>query len=135
MMVDTILERVNPLDSRNTKLPRYRTRFLSLSESSVELWQELLGPLASLEWFSQHRRIWTHPLQCQSRPNWSCMDEDLNKPVFISGDCKKSIEWWLWDKALTAGVMHHLPSSYLQFTGVSQTGWGLHPQERTTAWE
>ena len=63
MLMDTIWERVYPPDSCITSFLGIATKFLPFSEPPSKLWQQLLGHMASLEWFTQHRRFRMCPLQ------------------------------------------------------------------------
>ena len=92
MVIDTCRVKVFPSDSRVGHFRDLASSFLLLPFPPAKIWQQLLGHMASLEWFV----LWGHsrmrPLQWHLNDRWLPMLGDPSLPVPLSPE---SVRWWL----------------------------------------
>ena len=99
----------------------------AMSAPPAQLWQVVLGCLASLERLVPHSRLRLRSLQWHLKAYWSPEIDTPSLPVPLSREMKVDLSWWMvWDHLLT-GVRFGTPVPDLHlYSDASQSGWGAH---------
>ena len=88
MLIDTIQERVYLSDARSDIFWDLADQFLLHAPPPANMWQQILGHLASLELFVPRGSVGMHSLQWQLRFHWSASLDDPVIPVPVLEECQ-----------------------------------------------
>ena len=91
MTIDTRAARLFPVFARVEKFLSVAERFRVLSAPSAQLWQVLLGHLASLERLVPHSRLRMRSLQWHLKTHWSPESEPPSLPVPLCQEVKEDL--------------------------------------------
>ena len=91
--------------------------FCAMDAPPAQLWQVILGHLASLERLVPHGRLQMRTLQWHLKAHWSPESDPPSLPV----------SWWMVRDHLLTGVQFGTPALDLHlYSDVSSSGWGAH---------
>ena len=127
MIIDTVVGKVFPTESRIANILSIGTEFLSLLEPPAHMWQVLLGHMASLERLVPGRRLRMRSLQWCLREHWCPETDSPSQPVPWSPEVREDLTWWLDERHLRVGVpLSSPPPDLLLYSDASRLGWGAH---------
>ena len=117
--------RIFPALERVKKFLSMAESFRALSAPPAQLWQVLLGPLASLARLVPHSRLRMRSVQWHLKMHWSPELDPPLLPVPLSREVRKDLSWWMvWDHILK-GVRFGTPAPDLHlYSDASRLGWG-----------
>ena len=93
----------------------------------AQLWQVILGHLASLERLVPHRRLRMRTLQRHLKVHWSLESDPPSLPVPLSREVRRDLSWWMVRDHLLKGVRFWTPAPDLHlYSDASCSGWGAH---------
>ena len=93
----------------------------------AQLWQVILGHLASLEQLVPHGRLRMRSLQWQLKTHWSPESDPPSLPVALPGEARRDLSWWMVRDHLLTGVRFGTPAPDLHlYSDASSSGWGAH---------
>ena len=102
-------------------------RFCALESPPAQLWQVILGHLASLERLVPHGRLRMRSLQWQLKTHWSPESDPPSLPVALSEEARRDLSWWMVRDHLLTGVRFGTPAPDLHLhSDASSSGWGAH---------
>ena len=116
MWMDTVWERVYPIDSRIVRFQEVADQFLLHVSPPAKMWQQILGHMISLEQFVPRGRAKMPSLQLQLKSRWSASVDDLVTPAPVSEMFKDSVRWWLQEERRASGVPHQVPPPSFPFS-------------------
>ena len=109
-------------------------KFLTVAESictmdapPAQLWQVILGHLASLERLVPHGRLRMCTLQRHLKAHWSPESDPPSLPVPLPREVRRDLSWWMVRDHLLTGVRFGTPAPDLHlYSDASCSGWGAH---------
>ena len=109
-------------------------KFLTVAESframdapPAQLWQVILGHLASLERLVPHGRLWMLTLQWHLKTHWSPESDPPSLPVPLPREVRWDLSWWMVRDHLLTGVRFRTPApDFHLYSDASCSGWGAH---------
>ena len=127
MTIDTGAGKVFPSLARVEKFLAVAERFCSMQSPPAQLWQVILGHLASLERLVPHGRLRMHSLQWHLKSQWSPESDPPSLPVALPEEARRDLSWWMVRDHLLVGVRFGTPAPDLHlYSDVSSSGWGAH---------
>ena len=106
MTIDTEAGKVFPSQARVEKFLPVAESFCALDSPSAELWQVVLGHLASLERLVPHGRFRMRSLQWHLKVHWSPEMDPPSLPVPLPQEARRDLSWWMVrDHLLTGGLI------------------------------
>ena len=93
----------------------------------AQLWQVILGHLASLERLVPHGRLRMRSLQWHLKAHWSPESDPSSLPVPLPREVRWDLSWWMVRDHLLMGVRFGTPAPDLHlYSDASCSGWGAH---------
>ena len=127
MTIDTSAGKVFPSLARVEKFLSVAERFCSMQSPLAQLWQVILGHLASLERLVPHGRLRMHSLQWHMQTQWSPESDPPSLPVALPEEARRDLSWWMVKDHLLTGVRFGTPAPDLHlYSDASSSGWGAH---------
>ena len=127
MTIDTGAGKVYPSLARVEKFLTVAERFCSMQSPPAQLWQVILGHLASLELLVPHGRLQMHSLQWNLKTQWSPESDPPSLPVALPEEARRDLSWWMVKDHLLTGVRFGAPAPDLHlYSDASSSGWGAH---------
>ena len=127
MTIDTGAGKVFPSLARVEKFLTVVERFCSMQSPPAQLWQVILGHLASLERFVPHGRLRMCSLQWHLKTQWSPESDPPSLPVALPEEARRDLSWWMVKDHLLTGVRFGAPVPDLHlYSDASSSGWGAH---------
>ena len=101
--------------------------FCTLTAPPPQLWQVVLGHLASLERLVPHSRLRMSSLQWHLKAHWSPESDSPSLPVPLSREVREDLSWWTMRDHLLNRVRFGTPTPDLHlYSDASRSGWGAH---------
>ena len=95
--------------------------------SPAQLWQVILGYLASLEWLVPYGHLRMRSLQWHLKTHWSPESDPPSLPVPLPREVRLDLSWWMVRDHLLTGVRFGTPTPDLHlYSDTSCSGWGAH---------
>ena len=134
MTIDTGAARIFPSLARVEKFLSVAEKFCALTAPPAQLWQVLLGHLASLERLVPHGCLRMRSLQWHLKAHWSPETDPPSLLVPLSQEVREDLSWWMvWDHLLL-GVRFGTPAPDLHlYSDASRSGWGAHLLDRVVS--
>ena len=127
MTIDTGAGKVFPSLARVEKFLAVAERFCSMQSPPAQLWQVILGHLASLERLVPHGRLRMRSLQWHLKMHWSHESDPPSLPVALPEEARRDLSWWMVRDHLLVGVRFGTPAPDLHlYSDASSSGWGAH---------
>ena len=127
MTIDTGAGKVFPSLARVEKFLAVAERFCSMQSPPAQLWQVILGHLASLERLVPHGRLRMRSLQWHLKSQWSPESDPPSLPVALPEEARRDLSWWMVRDHLLVGVRFGTPAPDLHlYSNASSSGWGAH---------
>ena len=127
MTIDTSAGKVFPSLARVEKFLAVAERFCSMQSPPAQLWQVILGHLASLERLVPHGLLRMRSLQCHLKTQWSPESDPPSLPVALPEEARRDLSWWMVKDHLLMGVRFGAPAPDLHlYSDASSSGWGAH---------
>ena len=127
MAIDTEAGKVFPSLARVEKFLTVAESFCTMDAPPAQLWQVVLGHLASLEWLVPHGRLRMRSLQWHLKAHWSPESDPLSLPVPLPREVRRDLSWWMVRDHLLTGVRFGTPAPDLHlYSDASCSGWGAH---------
>ena len=127
MTIDTGAGKVFPSLARVEKFLAVAERFFSMQSPPAQLWQVILGHLASLERLVPHGRLRMRSLQRHLKSQWSPESDPPSLPVALPEEARRDLSWWMVRDHLLVGVRFGTPAPDLHlYSDASSSGWGAH---------
>ena len=127
MTIDTGAGKVFPSLARVEKFLTVAERFCSMQSPQAQLWQVVLGHLASLERLVPHGRLRMRSLQWHLKSQWSPESDPPSLPVALPEEARRDLSWWMVRDHLLVGVRFGTPAPDLHlYSDASSSGWGAH---------
>ena len=127
MTIDTGAGKVFPSLARVEKFLSVAERFCSMQSPPAQLWQVILGHLASLERLVPHGRLRMRSLQWHLKTQWSPESDPPSLPVALPEEARRDLSWWMVKDHLLTGVRFGTPAPDLHlYSDASSSGWGAH---------
>ena len=127
MTIDTGAGKVFPSLARVEKFLMVAERFCSMQSPPAQLWQVILGHLASLERLVPHGRLRMRSLQWHLKMHWSPESDPPSLPVALPEEARRDLSWWMVRDHLLTGVRFGTPAPDLHlYSDASSSGWGAH---------
>ena len=95
MTIDTRAARIFPSRSRVEKFLSVAEMFCAMSTPPAQLWQVVLGHMASLEKLVPHSRLRMRSLQWHLKKLWSPESDPPSLPVPLSREVREDLSWWM----------------------------------------
>ena len=93
----------------------------------AQLWQVVLGHLASLERLVPHGRIRMRSLQWHAKVHWSPESDPPSLPVPLPREVRQDLSWWMVRDHLLTRVRFGTPFLEIHlYSDASCLGWGAH---------
>ena len=93
----------------------------------AQLWQVILGHLASLERLVPHGRLRMRSLQWHLKAHWSPESDPPSLPVPLPREVRRDLSLWMVRDHLLTGVRFGTPAPDLHlYSDASCSGWGAH---------
>ena len=127
MTIDIGAGKVFPSLARVEKFLTVAERFCSMQSPPAQLWQVILGHLASLERLVPHGRLRMRSLQWHLKSQWSPESDPPSLPVALPEEARRDLSWWMVRDHLLVGVRFRTPAPDLHlYSDASSSGWGAH---------
>ena len=127
MTIDTGAGKVFPSLARVEKFLAVAERFCLMQSPPAQLWQVILGHLASLERLVPHGRLRMRSLQWHLKSQWSPESDPPSLPVALPEEARRDLSWWMVRDHLLVGVRFGTPAPDLHlYSDASSSGWGAH---------
>ena len=127
MTIDTEAGKVFPSLARVEKFLMVAESFCTMDALPAQLWQVILGHLASLERLVPHGRLRMRSLQWHLKAHWSPESDPPSLPVPLPREVRRDLSWWMMRNHLLTGVRFGTPAPDLHlYSGASCSGWGAH---------
>ena len=127
MTIDTGAGKVFPSLARVEKFLAVAERFCAMESPPAQLWQVVLGHLASLERLVPYGRLWMRSLQWHLKMHWSPESDPPSLPVALPEEARRDLSWWMVRDHLLTGVRFGPPAPDLHlYSDASSLGWGAH---------
>ena len=98
-----------------------------MTSPPAQLWQVILGHLASLERLVPHGRLQMRSLQGHLKTHWSPESDPPSLPVALPEEARRDLSWWMVRDHLLTGVPFGTPALDLHlYSDTSCSGWGAH---------
>ena len=93
----------------------------------AQLWQVVIGHLASLERLVPHCHLRMRSLQWHLKAHWSPGSDPPSLPVPLPQEVRRDLSWWIVMDHLLTGVRFGTPALDLHlYSDASCLGWGAH---------
>ena len=127
MTIDSGAGKVFPSLARVEKFLTVAERFCTMQSPPAQLWQVILGHLASLERLVPHGRLRMRSLQWHLKSQWSPESDPPSLPVALPEEARRDLSWWMVKDHLLTGVRFGTPAPDLHlYSDASSSGWGAH---------
>ena len=127
MTIDTGAGKVFLSLARVEKFLTVAERFCSMQSPPAQLWQVILGHLASLERLVPHGRLRMRSLQWHLKMHWSPESDPPSLPVALPEEARRDLSWWMVRDHLLVGVRFGTPAPDLHlYSDASSSEWGAH---------
>ena len=127
MTIDTGAGKVFPSLARVEKFLAVAERFCTMQSPPAQLWQVVLGHLASLERLVPHGRLRMRSLQWHLKSQCSPESDPPSLPVALPEEARRDLSWWMVRDHLLVGVQFGTPTPDLHlYSDASSSGWGAH---------
>ena len=127
MTIDTGAGKVFPSLARVEKFLTVAESFCTMQSPPAQLWQVVLGHLASLERLVPHGRLRMRSLQWHLKSQWSPESDPPSLPVALPEEARRDLSWWMVRDHLLVGVRFGTPAPDLHlYSDASSSGWGAH---------
>ena len=103
MTIDTGAGKVFPSLAQVEKFLSVAERFCSMQSLLAQLWQVILGHLASLERLVPHGRLRMRSLQWHLKTQWSPESDPPSLPVALPEEARRDLSWWMVKDHLLTG--------------------------------
>ena len=134
MTMDTGAARIFPSLARVEKFLSVAETFCAFSAPPAQLWQVVLGHLASLERLVPHSRLRIRSLQWHLKTHWSPESDSPSLPVPLSQEVREDLSWWMVQDHLLKVVRFRTPAPDLHlYLDASRSGWGAHLLDRVVS--
>ena len=134
MTIDTGATKIFLALARVEKFLSVAERFRAMSAPTAQLWQVLLGHLASLKRLVPHNRIRMRFLQWHLKTYWSPESDPPSLPMPLSRSVGEDLSWWMVRDHLLEGVRFGTPAPDLHvYSDASQSRWGAHLLDRVVS--
>ena len=101
--------------------------FCAMDAPPAQIWQVVLGHLASLERLVPHGRLWMRSLQWHLKAHWSPESDPPSLLVPLPQEARWDLSWWMVRDHLLTGVRFGTPVPDLHlYSDASCSGWGAH---------
>ena len=128
MTIDTGAGKVFPSLARVEKFLTVAERFCSMQSPPAQLWQVILGHLASLERLVPHGRLRMRSLQWHLKSQWSPESDPPSLPVALPEEARRDLSWWMVrDHLLVGGSIRDTCSGSTPVFGRVFVGLGCSP--------
>ena len=125
MTIDAEAARIFPSLVRVENFLSVAEMFSTMSATPAQLWQVILGHLASLERLVPHSRLRMRSLQWHLKTHWSPESDPPSLPVPLSWEVREDLSWWVVRSHLLKGVRFGAPAPDLHlYSDASRSGWG-----------
>ena len=104
MTIDTEAGKAFPSLARVEKFLTVAESFCTMDAPPAQLWQVILGHLASLERLAPHGRLQMHSLQWHLKAHWSPESDPPSLPVPLPREVRRDMSWWMVRDHLLTGV-------------------------------
>ena len=127
MTIDTEAGKVFQSLARVEKFLTVAESFCTMDAPPAQLWQVILGHLASLERLVPHGRLRMRSLQWHLKVHWSPESYPPSLPVPLPREVKRDLSWWMVRDHLLSGVRFGTPAPDLHlYSDASCLGWSAH---------
>ena len=127
MTIDAEAGKVFPSLARVEKFLTVAESFYTMDAPPAQLWQVVLGHLASLERLVPHGRLRMRTLQWHLKAHWSPKSDPPSLPVPLPQEVRRDLSWWMVRDHLLTGVRFGTPAPDLHlYSDTSCSGWGAH---------
>ena len=124
---DTEAGKVFPSLTRVEKFLTVAESFCTMDAPPAQLWQVILGHLASLERLVPHGRLRMRTLQWHLKAHWSPESAPPSLPVPLPREVRRDLSWWKVRDHLLTGVRFGTPAPDLHlYSDASCSRWGAH---------
>ena len=128
MTIDTGAGKVFPSLARVEKFLAVAERFCTMQSPPAQLWQVVLGHLASLERLVPHGRLRMRSLQWHLKSQWSPESDPPSLPVALPEEARRDLSWWMVrDHLLVGGSIRDTCSGSTPVFGRVFVGLGCSP--------
>ena len=110
MTIDTEAGKVFPSLARVEKFLTVAESFCTMAASPAQLWQVILGHLASLERLVPHGHLRMRSLQWHRKAHWSPESDPPSLPVPLPREVRRDLSWWIVRDHLLTGVRFGTPA-------------------------
>ena len=110
MTIDTEAGKVFPSLARVEKFLTVAESFCTMDAPHAQLWQVILGHLASLEWLVPHGRLRMRSLQWHLKAHWSPESDPPSLLVPLPQEVRRDLSWWMVRDHLLTGVRFGTPA-------------------------
>ena len=101
--------------------------FCTMDTSPAQLWQVILGHLASLGRLVPHGRLRMRSLQWHLKAYWSPESDPPSLPVPLLREVRRDLSWWIVRDHLLTRVRFGTPAPDLHlYLDASCSGWDAH---------
>ena len=118
MTIDIGAGKVFPSLARVEKFLTVAERFCTMQSPPAQLWQVILGHLASLERLVPHGRLRMRSLQWHLKSQWSPESDPPSLPVALPEEARWDLSWWMVRDHLLVGVRFGTPVFGRVFVGL-----------------
>ena len=123
MTIDTEAGKVFPSLARVEKFLTVAESFCTMDSPPAQLWQVILGHLASLERLVPHGRLRMRSLQWHLKAHWSPESDPPSLPVPLQREVRRDLSWWMVRDHLLTRVRFRTPAPDLHlYSGASCSG-------------
>ena len=130
MTIDTGAGKVFPSLARVEKFLAVAERFCAMQSPPAQLWQVILGHLASLERLVPHGRLRMRSLQWHLKSEWSPESDPPSLPVALPEEARRDLSWWMVrDHLLVGGSIRDTCSGSTPVFGRVFVGLGCSPPQ------
>ena len=127
MTIDTEAGKVFPSLVRVEKFLTVAESFCTMDAPPAQLWQVILGHLASLERMVPHGRLRMRSLHWHLKAHWSPESDPPSLPAPLPWEVRRDLSWWMVRDHLLTGVRFGTPAPDLHlYSDASCLGWGAH---------
>ena len=127
MIIDTEAGKVFPSLARVEKFLTVEQSFCTMDALPAQLWQMILGHLASLEWLVPNGCLRMRTLQWHLKAHWSPESDPPSLPVPLPREVRRDLSWWMVRDHHMTGVQFGTPAPDLHlYSDASCSGWGAH---------
>ena len=110
MTIDIEAGKVFPFLVRVEKFLTVAESFCTMDAPPAQLWQVILGHLASLERLVPHGRLRMRTLQWHLKAHWSPESDPPSLPVLLPREVRRDLSWWMVRDHLLTGVRFGTPA-------------------------